>query len=78
MKAVTIEFDEPSSASISACRGVLASANPTATKDFNFYTQEKSNAEKLISERLSLKAETSGSFLFWNTFLKCSFLLDTP
>lgn len=77
MKAVTIEFDEPSSVSISACRAVLASANPNAIKDFNFYTQEKTNAEKLISERLlSLKAETFGSFLFWNIFLKCSFFLD--
>lgn len=74
MKAVTIEFDEPSSASIAACRGVLALANPTAIKDFNFYTQEKTSAEQFISERfLSLRAETFGSFLSWNIFLKCSF-----
>lgn len=79
MKAVTIEFDEPSSASIAACRGVLALANPTAIKDFNFYTQEKTNAEQFISERfLSLKAETFDSFHSWNIFLNARFSLIQP
>lgn len=75
VKAVTIEFDEPSSTSTAACRGVLALAGPTTIKGFNWLLYSRDNWCRTTHLRMaflfsSLRAETFWPFLFWIFFFK--------